>query len=229
MRSSTEVAALTSTGIIKPAENKLSLPFPACLMGRCIGSAHLERQKLTADPNAGDPTSKKRTQSPHPTCCSPSTPPSSPLPRSCLGRNSQLSSIPPSPPNHPASASSPSPSPSPLVHERETCTSRVTGSGRPTAPGQAQPTSRTSPGASQPHTQTLEMPQDAGHPPSHTVHPAAPSRPAGQPLHKSESTYQLTLPGQDPRQPTDPNRKNGHRSQGPRFKEIQAIPREQKS
>ncbi|MEQ2251906.1 hypothetical protein ILYODFUR_016022 [Ilyodon furcidens] len=30
MRSSTDIAALTSPGIIKPVENKLSLPFPAC-------------------------------------------------------------------------------------------------------------------------------------------------------------------------------------------------------
>ncbi|XP_047217785.1 extensin-like [Girardinichthys multiradiatus] len=116
----------------------------------------------SADPNTGNPTSKKRTQSLHPICCSTSSPTSSPLPRSCLGRNSQLSSTPPSPPNHPASASSPSPFP--LVHERETCTSRVTGSGRSTAPGQAQSTSHTSAGtrhaplphppASQPHTPT---------------------------------------------------------------------------
>ncbi|KAK5621626.1 hypothetical protein CRENBAI_023891, partial [Crenichthys baileyi] len=31
MRSSTDVAALTSPGIIKPADSKLSWPFPACL------------------------------------------------------------------------------------------------------------------------------------------------------------------------------------------------------
>ncbi|MEQ2245111.1 hypothetical protein ILYODFUR_024179 [Ilyodon furcidens] len=46
--------------------------------------------------------------------------------------DSHQSSTPPSPPNHPTSASSPSPS----VHERETCTSRVTGP--PATPVQAQ-------------------------------------------------------------------------------------------
>ncbi|KAK5609431.1 hypothetical protein CRENBAI_008764 [Crenichthys baileyi] len=34
------------TGIIKPAGHKLSLPFPACLMGRRIGGSYLEREKL---------------------------------------------------------------------------------------------------------------------------------------------------------------------------------------
>ncbi|MEQ2220981.1 hypothetical protein ILYODFUR_011134 [Ilyodon furcidens] len=44
MRCSTDVAALTSSKIIKPIENKLSLPFPVCLMGRRHGVAYMERQ-----------------------------------------------------------------------------------------------------------------------------------------------------------------------------------------
>ncbi|MEQ2226148.1 hypothetical protein ILYODFUR_024572 [Ilyodon furcidens] len=34
---------------IKPTETKHSLPFPACLMGRCDGGAYLERQKLAGE------------------------------------------------------------------------------------------------------------------------------------------------------------------------------------
>ncbi|MEQ2296167.1 hypothetical protein AMECASPLE_022197 [Ameca splendens] len=63
-------------------------------------------------------------------------------PRTLPGHDSQQSSTPPSTPNHPASASSPSPP----LHERETCTSWVTGPGRPTGPGLAQLTSRPSAG-----------------------------------------------------------------------------------
>ncbi|MEQ2179769.1 hypothetical protein GOODEAATRI_028556, partial [Goodea atripinnis] len=46
MRSSTDVAALTSPGIIKPTENKVLLPFPACLTGRRVGG---EKQKLAGE------------------------------------------------------------------------------------------------------------------------------------------------------------------------------------
>ncbi|MED6240158.1 Integrin alpha-1 [Ataeniobius toweri] len=49
MRSSTDIAALTSPGIVKPAENKVSLPFPACLTGRRNGGAYLKRQKLAGE------------------------------------------------------------------------------------------------------------------------------------------------------------------------------------
>ncbi|MEQ2257843.1 hypothetical protein ILYODFUR_039073 [Ilyodon furcidens] len=49
MHSSTDIAALMSPRIIKPAENKVSLPFPACLKGRRNGGAYLERQKLAGE------------------------------------------------------------------------------------------------------------------------------------------------------------------------------------
>ncbi|KAK5601829.1 hypothetical protein CRENBAI_019935 [Crenichthys baileyi] len=49
MRSSTDVAALKSPGIIKPGETELSLPFPACLTGRRIEGAYMERQKLAGE------------------------------------------------------------------------------------------------------------------------------------------------------------------------------------
>ncbi|MEQ2257572.1 hypothetical protein ILYODFUR_036096 [Ilyodon furcidens] len=48
-RSSIDVTALTSPGIVKPAENKLSLPFPACLTGRNNGGVYLERQNLAGE------------------------------------------------------------------------------------------------------------------------------------------------------------------------------------
>ncbi|MEQ2253735.1 hypothetical protein ILYODFUR_035454 [Ilyodon furcidens] len=76
--------------------------------------------RRSADSNAGDPTSKKRIQTPRPIGYSPSMPPSSPPPRSTPGHDSHQSSTPSS-------------------HERETFTSQVTGPGRPTIPGQAQP------------------------------------------------------------------------------------------
>ncbi|MEQ2246187.1 hypothetical protein ILYODFUR_035655 [Ilyodon furcidens] len=46
MCSSTDIAALTSPGIVKPAENKVLLLFPACLTGRHSGGAYLEGQKI---------------------------------------------------------------------------------------------------------------------------------------------------------------------------------------
>ncbi|XP_047225651.1 extensin-like [Girardinichthys multiradiatus] len=181
------------------------------------------------------------------------------------GHDTQQSSTSPCLPNHPASASSPSPS----VHERETCTSRVTGPGRPTIPGQAQaasrpsagtmlhcpthPTANLSPARGQSHRgkhwrkatkarqgpgtpptlhPTLEVPQHAGHPLSHTVHPAAPSRLAGQPLHRSEATSQSTphtVQPRPPRQSPVPHPTGGPGTEArERSKEIQAISREPK-
>ncbi|MED6275457.1 hypothetical protein CHARACLAT_026755 [Characodon lateralis] len=49
MHSSTDVAALMSTGIIKPTENKLLLPFPVCLKGRSNRGTYLEQQKLPSE------------------------------------------------------------------------------------------------------------------------------------------------------------------------------------
>ncbi|MEQ2277488.1 hypothetical protein XENORESO_003488 [Xenotaenia resolanae] len=82
------------------------------------------------------------------------------------------------------------------------------------------------------HTQTPQVPQDTGHPPSRTAHLAAPSRlasPSTKP--KPHVNQHCTLPSQDPSpEPGEPlNQRTGHRSQGLRSKEILVIPREPKS
>ncbi|KAK5622587.1 hypothetical protein CRENBAI_000975 [Crenichthys baileyi] len=166
------------------------------------------------------------------------------------------------PPNHPASTSSPSPS----VDERETCTRWVTGTSRPTAPGQAHPSRCPSSGtrhAPQPHPPNRQ-PQPSARPgarptedsigrrPSQprTGHPANPTPkprrcPSTLPHGTTRCTKKAGRPAPPPKESHIPinnthchdplagarcpcNRLTGHQSQGPRSKEMQAIPRELK-
>ncbi|XP_047239887.1 sporozoite surface protein 2-like [Girardinichthys multiradiatus] len=147
----------------------------------CPSPHSLPRQQ--ANSNADDPTSKKRTQPCHPTCCNPSTPHSSLLHQSPPGHDSQQSSTPTSPPNHPANVSNPSLP----VHERETSTSQVTRTGRPTAPDRAHPPAipvqaqdilhplNRSPAPRQGPEQQKEALEEGHHSPPKTGHPANPT------------------------------------------------------
>ncbi|MEQ2225067.1 hypothetical protein ILYODFUR_013646 [Ilyodon furcidens] len=73
-------------------------------------------------------------------------------------------------------------------------------------------TARQGPGTRQPHTQTPEEPQDAGHPPSRTAHPTAPSKLASPSIKaKPHLNQHCTPPGQDLAGAQRlPNRRTGH-------------------
>ncbi|MEQ2296478.1 hypothetical protein AMECASPLE_025258 [Ameca splendens] len=135
------------------------------------------------------PYPRRRHNPPIPHAAAPPHHPLARRPYSPPGHGSHQSSTPPSPPNHLASASSPSLS----VHERETCTSRVTGPGRPTAPGQAQP-------ASHPSTGTRHAPPPQ--PPYHQ--PQAGARARGQ-SHRRKHWRKATTARQGPGTPSTPH------------------------
>ncbi|KAK5609318.1 hypothetical protein CRENBAI_011840 [Crenichthys baileyi] len=116
--------------------------------------------------------------------------------------DSQRSSTPPNLPNYPANARSPSPGPSPPVHESEICASWVTGLGRPTAPGQAQPAShpsagtRRAPPLHQPDSDRSPVPSRGPKPQKEVSEKGHHTKQAGQA--KPHINHCCTLPGQDP-------------------------------
>ncbi|KAK5610704.1 hypothetical protein CRENBAI_001166, partial [Crenichthys baileyi] len=134
-----------------------------------------------------------------------------------------------SPPNNLASASSPSPSPS--VPNRSSASSQGPEPQKEPLEEGHHSTPRTGhPANPTPKPRRYPRMPDT-HPPARYTPPYQAARPAPPPKRSHISINNAHCPAKDTRARAlpPPNRRTGHQSQGPRSKEIQAIPREQKS